>query len=214
MLADHWCSNSKCRIRERCKTRGFQPNSIVKEKQELLMFYLKCLYETALATDKTTQNMIDYCQFMISEFGNFSTHCLYLQELSIIQKNLGVLQMIKISKLKLLLQEQSDAFNKLLFGGRVHFVDILHADQNFDFIMTHIDRYCKFSVQVWQQALQKTVSITEWKEEIHHNSQLLVVIGQRWKRLSKYFYVNKYWKFVYLNYAYYLKNQQVKSRDF
>jgi len=63
--------------------------------------------------------MIDYCEFMVSEFGNFSTHCFYLNELTLNQKDLGLFQKIKIVKLRLILKEQSEAFNKLLFGSKV-----------------------------------------------------------------------------------------------
>lgn len=62
--------------------------------------------------------MIDYCEFMISEFGDYSTHCLYLAEL-ISSYDLSLLEKIKVYRLRVLLEELSVNFNKSLFGGRV-----------------------------------------------------------------------------------------------
>ena len=39
------------------------------------------MYENALKTNKTTKLTLDYCEFMLSEFCNASTHCLLLEEL-------------------------------------------------------------------------------------------------------------------------------------
>lgn len=110
--------------------------------------------------------MLDYCEFMISEFCNISTHCFYLEQLLLNQHSLSLLQKIKVNKLKLILMEQSETINKFLFGGRIEFLSVLECDYHFDYIIANISSYCSRSALIWKMALQKTINVSDWKYHI------------------------------------------------
>lgn len=41
----------------------------------------------------------------------------------------------------------------------------------------------------------------------------LAEIDEKWKKISAFFYVQKQWKHVYLNYYYYLKNLKIRTKE-
>lgn len=107
--------------------------------------------------------MIDFVEFSISEMGDFSIHCFLLEELSH-NEELGLLQRIKVSKLKFILKEQSQAFNKLLYGGKIELKEVLESQQTYELIMKQIYYFCQNSQDMWINALHSEVNVSEFKQ--------------------------------------------------
>jgi small basic protein len=111
MLAHHvnsHCGNPRCwsqqeSVYDPVLKHTFAARSLIREKDSVLRFYLRCLYQKALHFDPNKQTMLDYCEFAISEFGDFSSQCLYLGQLSA-SGNLGFFEKVKVTKLRLMLQ--------------------------------------------------------------------------------------------------------------
>ncbi len=90
---------------------------------------------------------------------------------------MGFLEKIKIHKLKITLREQSEAFNRLIFGGKVELDEVLASEQTFDFILKNINQYCHRSADIWREATQRQVDIFSLKEKMNENFQLIPLLN-------------------------------------
>ncbi len=130
------CPNSACSLKQisvydPILKQEFSTLSIVKEKESALRFYLKCIYDQALAHKKTNERMLDFVEFSLVEMGDFSTHCFVLAELHAREESLGLLERLRLHRLRLILQEQSQAFNRLIYGGRIELDEVLRGEETF-----------------------------------------------------------------------------------
>lgn len=79
---------------------------------------------------------IDFCEFIVSEFNNASIVSSIFIGLS--KHNLDGFQRIKIFKLKQIMKEQSDAFNKGLFEGKLNLEEIISAEECYEGITSGV----------------------------------------------------------------------------
>jgi len=191
---------------------SFNSRSLVREKDSVLRFYIKCLYERALEEHGSKELMLDYCEFAISEMSDFSRHTLILTELSLIT-SLGFLERIKLTKLRLVLLDQSEAFNRIIHGGKIELLEVLNSEDIYQVAVEDISGYCKRSQEVWKDTTQKEVNITDLKRALAELFEAMPRIDAYWNQLSKFLHIQKQWKYVYLNYALFLKNEKVKNKD-
>ncbi len=193
--------------------REFAPQLIVKEKESALRFYLKCIYDQALAHKKTNERMLDFVEFSLVEMGDFSTHCFVLAELHAREESLGLLERLRLHRLRLILQEQSQAFNRLIYGGRIELDEVLKGEETFELILRDIDSYCRRSVEVWTDAMQREVDVGALKQKLRENFALIPTLNEKWNSLAKFLNVQRHWKHAYLSFALFLKNQKLKNKD-
>lgn len=61
--------------------------------------------------------------------------------------------------------------------------------------------------------MQREANIFELKEKMHENFELIARLNEKWNTLLKFLGVQLRWKFTYLTFALFLKNEKVKTRD-
>ena len=73
------------------------------------------------------------------------------------------------------MREQSEAFNRLIFGGKVELDEVLASEQTFDFILKNINQYCHRSAEIWREATQRQVDIFSLKEKMNEKQERLKI---------------------------------------
>lgn len=191
--------------------QNFSPKFITKAKDSAYRLFLRCTYNRAISHRKTKQKMLDFVEFSISELGDFSKHCFIIADLE--TEALGFIDKVRFYKLKLLLKEGSDTFNRFLYGGKIEINEVIAAEQTYDSILEDIEEYCARSVRIWNHTMQREANISELKEKMNDNFELVSRINEKWNGLLKFLGVQLRWKFTYLTFALFLKNEKVKARD-
>jgi hypothetical protein len=64
----------------------------------------------------------------------------------------------------------------------------------------------------WKYVQKNTIDLSEMGSIIQPNFELIEKINNTWKPLAKYFEIQKRWKFYYVCYTLYLKNEKVKPQ--
>lgn len=176
-----YCHNPRCwtkldLVYDPLLKHSFSAKALIREKDSILRFYLKCLYQKAMQANPNQKLMMDFCEFKLSEFADFSAQCQLLSQLTNCPE-LGFLERVKLTKLKLLLQEQSGAFNKIIHGGKIELLDVLNSEGIFDLIMANVGEYCRRSAEIWKDTTLREVNISAVKEKLALNFALLPKIN-------------------------------------
>lgn len=189
----------------------FCPKEIVKEKDSLRRFVLRCIYNHTIEKAATKERLLDFIEFGVSENGDFSRYCSVLERIN--DQDLNFFEKIKIQKLKVLLREQSDAFNRLIHGGKVEIDEALSAEKTYEDIQKQISRYCHSNISFWSSSLEHEIDVFALKSKLAENFDLLPQINEQWNSISKFLTFHRHWRFIYLNFALFLKNEKIRNRD-
>lgn len=138
--------------------QSFSPQFITKAKDSAYRLFLRCTYNKAIAHRKTKQKMLDFVEFSISEIGDFSKHCFIIADLE--TEGLGFMDKVRLYKMKLLLKESSDSFNRFLYGGKIEINEVIAAEQTYDSILEDIGEYCARSIRIWNHTMQREANVS------------------------------------------------------
>lgn len=154
---------------------------------------------------------IDYCEFVLNEFNNPYEICQYLRKLRVME--LGFLDFLRICKLSHLLEEANQAFNRILFEGKLDLEHMIVAEENFESITDNIVKSVRLNLSIWNMICQDRINITLLKEEIKNNFRVIDETNRKWELISQYLNLQRRWKYIYINYGFFILNKKLVHKE-
>jgi len=149
------CGNMKC---SRWRTHVYDPvlkmrvkiGEEGRERESSLRFYLRCVYERAVNEQNRDQSiLVDYCEFILAEFGNVLILSSVFKELS--KKYLSIFDRVRLYKMRLCLKEQTDQFNRQIFEGKLELEEMMEAEEHYENIEVNVREVTRRNLEVWRE---------------------------------------------------------------
>lgn len=126
---------------------------------------------------------------------------------------LGLLEFIRSCKLSHLLEEMSQAFNRILFDGKMDLENMIAAEDHFEGISSNIEQSVKLNLTIWSMICRDRINITHLKEEIRANFKLIDETNRKWESIEQHLRLQRRWKYIFINYSFFILNKKLIHKD-
>ncbi len=90
---------------------------------------------------------------------------------------------------------------------------MIAAENNFESITNNIEKSVKLNLSIWNMICQDRINITLLKDEIKANFKIIDETNKKWELISQYLNLQKRWKYIYINYGFFILNKKLIHKD-
>jgi hypothetical protein len=211
------CPNPKCvvNLRDVYDSKKKKYCSILKiglSRVSLVKFYIKCLYERALEEDpENIELRLDYIEFYYLKLKNLYSVLLEIEQLE--RRLLGPFQKLRLVRLKKIVREECNGFSEELFLKNLSMEKTLEAEEVFVNIQKKIEIVVSRNELFWRYVERNEVFLTDMLNTIRPNFALVDELSREWANISGYFSINRRWRFYFICFTLFIKNEKLKSAE-
>lgn len=116
-------------------------------------------------------------------------------------------------RLKKLIREECNGFSEELFMRNLSMEKTLEAEETFANIQKKIEIVVSRNELFWKYVERNEVFLTDMLNTIRPNFALVDELGQEWSEVADYFAINRRWKFYFLCFTLFIKNEKLKPNE-
>jgi hypothetical protein len=126
------------------------------------------------------------------------------------QRYLSFYQRLRLTRIKDYLTQESNDFSKDLYHRSLSMCAIVRSEETFARIQELIDVVLGRNELFWRYLSFNEVQLREIIKIVHPNFKLLDLISSLWNQINHYFPINRRWKFYYICFTIFVRNEKVK----
>ena len=90
--------------------------------------------------------------------------------------------------------------------------NLICSENKFDEIQLQVKEVLQKNIQFWKYLENDSINLSIMVKMIKPTFELIEKINNNWKSIAKYFEIQKVWKFLFVCYTLYIKNEKVKPQ--